>query len=119
MSNERLTPPATGLMLRDRVPYAICYIVTKGDEVVAFTTDCTYETETGTDFKVQAVNEFGGLSKKGNANVSTGIQTLDGYMPSDNDRKVYTIDGRQHSKMLRGLNIVRMGDGTTHKIMVE
>ena len=101
------------------VPYAICYVVTRGDEVVAFTTDCEYDAEAGADYKVQAVNEFGGLSKKGDVNVSTGIQTLDSLMPSDYNEKIYTIDGRQHSKLQRGLNIVRMGDGTTHKIMVE
>lgn len=101
------------------VPYAICYVVTRGDEVVAFTTDCDYDAEAGADYKVQAVNEFGGLSKKGDVDVSTGIQTLDNQISSDYNEKIYTIDGRQHSKLQRGLNIVRMGDGTTHKLMVE
>ena len=101
------------------VPYAICYVVTRGDEVVAFTTDCEFDAEASADYKVQAVNEFGGLSKKGAVDVSTGIQALDGQTPSDNDQKIYTIDGRQHNQLQRGLNIVRMADGTTHKIMVE
>ena len=101
------------------VPYAICYVVTRGDEVVGITTACEYDVEAGADYKVQAVNEFGGLSKKGDANVATGIQTLDSQTSSGNNSSFYTVDGRQHSKLQSGLNIVRMGDGTTHKVMVE
>ncbi len=101
------------------VPYAICYVVTRGDEVVAFTTDCEYDAEAGADYKVQAVNEYGGLSKKGDVDVSTGIQTLDNQISSDYNEKIYTTDGRQHSKLQRGLNIVRRPDGSTHKVIAD
>ena len=97
------------------VPYAICYLVTRGEDVVSITTGCEFDAEDGTDYTVQAVNEFGGLSKKGEVNVSTDILTP--KTQNLTPRKVYTIDGRQHDKLQRGVNIVRMVDGTMHKII--
>ncbi len=49
------------------VPYAICYVITKDDKVVGFTTERSYAVEEGATYKVQAANEFGGLSEAGTA----------------------------------------------------
>ena len=46
------------------VPYAICYVVTKDGEVAGFTTAPEYAAEDASGkWQVQAVNEYGGLSK--------------------------------------------------------
>ena len=34
-------------------------------------------------------------------------------------REVFTIDGRQVQTLQRGINIVKMADGTTKKILVK
>ena len=34
-------------------------------------------------------------------------------------KDIYTLDGRRQNEMQRGLNIVRMADGTTHKIICK
>lgn len=31
--------------------------------------------------------------------------------------KYYSVDGKQHSKAMRGLNIIRMSDGTVKKVV--
>ena len=64
----------------DEVPYAICYVVTRGDEVVAITTETSVDVnavvsakgsaalganDSEEPYKVQSVNEQGGLSKFG------------------------------------------------------
>ena len=100
------------------VPYAICYVVTKNGEVAGFTTETTFDGYTAADlWQVQAVNEFGGLSQKATANASTGITRL--TSDSLHQTVIYTIDGRSHASMQRGLNIVRMSDGTVRKVMVK
>ena len=101
----------------EAVPYAICYVVTKNGEVAGFTTETTFDGYTAADlWQVQAVNEQGGLSQKATANTSTGISRL----TSDSLHQAtvfYTIDGRSHTTMQRGLNIVRMSDGTVCKVI--
>jgi hypothetical protein len=50
----------------DENQYAICYVVTRDNKVLAITTDATYVDNTATGenyvYAVQAVNEYGGLS---------------------------------------------------------
>jgi hypothetical protein len=101
------------------VPYAICYVVTCGDEVVGFTTDTEYDI-TGTDadaYKVQAVNEWGGLSKMGVVDAATGVNMLDTQHPTYAGQQVYTLDGRRQKGLQRGLNIVRDSNGMIYKVM--
>ena len=97
------------------VPYAICYVVTCGDEVVGFTTGTEHDI-TGTDanaFKVQAVNEWGGLSAYGVAGSSTSIREL---TDSTHDAvSVYTLDGKRLNRTRKGINIIRHQDGTVSK----
>jgi hypothetical protein len=81
------------------VPYAICYVVTRGDEVVGFTTEPSFDAgsnDDATQWKVQAVGEYGGLSKYGMAQLSTSVQHLDGAAHSKIvHRAYYNSDGRQ------------------------
>lgn len=104
----------------DAVPYAICYVVTKGEEVVAFTTEPNYGgAEENATYYVQAVNENGGLSVKGKASEYTGVYSLTKKDSTAEPIGYYTIDGRQTSSQQKGLNIVRMSDGTVNKVVVK
>lgn len=93
------------------VPYAICYVVTRGDEVVGFTTETSFDAgsnDDATQWKVQAVGEYGGLSKYGMAQLSTSVQHLDGAVHSKIvHRAYYNSDGRQVLQPGAGLTIVR------------
>ena len=99
------------------VPYAICYVITKNGEVVGFTKETTFDGYTTADkWQVQAVNENGGLSAYGTANVTTGINP----QAKANSQKpivFFTLDGRRADSSTRGLLIVRNADGTTHKVI--
>lgn len=98
------------------VPYAICYVVTKNNEVVGFTTETSYDGYTAADkWEVQAVNEYGGLSAKAKTNEATAI-SLQPTAISQQPTAVYTLDGRQQQQLQHGLNIVRMSDGSIRKI---
>lgn len=99
----------------DAVPYAICYVVTKNGQVVGFTTETTYDAETGAEYKVQAVNENGGLSQAGVASSATAISELP---TAQADRpasmEFYSLDGKRVSQPVHGVTIVRTryADGT-------
>ena len=98
------------------VPYAICYVVTKNGEVAGFTKEASFDGFTAADtWQVQAVNEYGGLSTYGTANVSTGIE----YHSSFNNQQssFFTLDGRCADSNARGLLIVRDGNGISHKVI--
>jgi pectin methylesterase-like acyl-CoA thioesterase/lysophospholipase L1-like esterase len=98
------------------VPYAICYVVTKNGEVAGFTTGTSFDDYTETDtWQVQAVNEYGGLSKMATANIDSGIGKV--HAAENRCEAVYTLDGRRVNSLQRGLNIVRLSDGQTVKIM--
>ena len=102
----------------DAVPYAICYVITKGKDVVEFTTDTKYNgADADAQYYVQAVNENGGLSKKAKVGISTAINdnisgTLNSYPEA-----IFTADGRRVQSVQRGLNIIKMSDGRIVKVM--
>ena len=99
------------------VPYAICYVITKNDEVVGFTKETSFDGYTATDkWQVQAVNENGGLSAYGTANMTTGITPHSSLLTSHSSL-LYTLDGRRADGSARGLLIVRSADGTTRKVI--
>ena len=113
----------------DAVPYAICYVVTKNGEVAGFTTQTTFDGYTASDqWQVQAVNEFGGLSKKGTANAATSISEKGIVISEDCNATLskrehaapqyYTVDGKRLNQMQRGLNIVRTADGKVKKVVM-
>ena len=50
----------------EAVPYSISYVILKNDKVIDFTTETTYTPEQPADtdvYRVQAVNEYGGLGE--------------------------------------------------------
>ena len=105
-----------GVLTWGAVPYAICYVVTKNGDVVGMTTGTGFDGYTeGDDWRVQAVNEYGGLSRMAAPNVNDGIgKTL--YGPCHNaSQAVYSINGCRRDGLQHGLNIVRSADGRTVK----
>ncbi|MBQ4392351.1 MAG: Ig-like domain-containing protein [Prevotella sp.] len=112
---------ANGTISWQPVPYAICYVVTRNDEVVGFTTETEFDV-TGTDadsYKVQAVNEFGGLSQFGHPDSTpTGIETVGQQTrtaaPAVYDMLGRRIDGQRHT-VSGQLHIVCQADGTFKK----
>ena len=103
----------------EAVPYAICYVVTKNGEVAGFTTETTFDGYTAADqWQVQAVNEYGGLSLKAAANAPTAI-SLQSSPVALQPAAIYTLDGRQVPTLQRGVNIVRMSDGSVRKVNVK
>ena len=97
------------------VPYAICYVITCGDEVMGFTTETSYPGEKG--WKVQAVNEYGGLSLAGIAGISNGIEATTQLETTTQPKAIYNAEGRRLQQLGKGLNIVRRADGSVVKII--
>lgn len=97
------------------VPYAICYVITCGDEVMGFTTETSYPGEKG--WKVQAVNEYGGLSLAGIAGISNGIKATTQLETTTQPKAIYSAEGRRLQQLGKGLNIVRRADGSVVKII--
>ena len=107
---------AGGKISWEPVPYAICYVVTKDGEAVGFTTETSYDYAEGANYKVQAVNENGGLSAYGIASKGTGIAAIDSAVSTE-PVAVYTLDGRRANSVAKGICIVRYADGTTRKVV--
>lgn len=116
---EAPVPVAVGRTISwPSVPFAICYVVSCGDDVVSITTATEYEIPSGgeTDiakYRVQAVNEYGGLSAAAVPSDATSItETKTGTAVVA--QGIYTADGRKVPEMEKGVNIVRriMDDGT-------
>lgn len=100
----------------DAVPYAICYVVYKNDEVAGFTTECEFAYEAGAEYKVFAANEQGGLSKASVPGVTDGISSLptaDGQQPT----AIYTLDGKRVQQLQQGINIIKTANGEVKKII--
>ena len=119
-----------GVLSWEAVPYAICYVVTKNGEVAGFTTETSFEggaVQAASNraagkalWQVQAVNEFGGLSKKATANAATGISEKVAVKSEEfAAAQYYTMDGRRIPQLQHGLNIVRMSDGTVKKFLIK
>ena len=115
----------------DEVPYAICYVVTRGDEVVAITTETSVDVnavvcakgsaalganDSEEPYKVQSVNEQGGLSKYGIATNATAVSNLKAADAATAET-VYDATGRRLSTAVRGVNIVCGSDGSVKKVM--
>lgn len=106
----------------ETVPYAICYVVTKGDDVVGFTTGTSY-TYDGGEYTVQAVNEFGGLSKPAVATDMPTVIDNASNVGKMTVEAIYSADGTRKNVMTRGLNIVKYrgedGNMVVRKIMID
>jgi len=101
------------------VPYAICYVVTVNGKVVSFPTETTVSgLTTGDVVTVQSVSENGALSDA-SAAVTVGQPTGINDAASQRSTVVtdcYTLDGKRVGHLRRGLNIVRMSDGSVVKV---
>ena len=91
----------------EKVPYAISYVVTAGDEVIGFTEKTSFEVPAAYQdavLRVQAVNEYGGLSAYGKASLSTGIDEIAAPQRSD-DKGWYNMMGMKVSATSKGVLI--------------
>lgn len=102
---------AGGKVTWDAVPYAICYVVTAGDEVIGFTKDTAFEVsdaDKARGIKVQAVNEYGGLSAYGLAEVSTGIASFQ-ISNGKEDASWYNLMGQKVNTVQSGGIYIHQG----------
>lgn len=91
------------------VDYAICYVVTCGDEVVAITTERELSVTPGTsyaDYRVRAVNEYGGLSEAAVPVLGSSLQEV---VPAGETKVIgiYDLQGRALPSLRKGINIVK------------
>lgn len=108
-----------GLVSWEAVPYAICYLITDGDNVVDFTTDTEYRAASRdvSNLKVQAVNEFGGLSAAAGVNAA-GVGTIGA--DSEPVRVIYhDIYGRRLERPATGVNIVTTIDAAGNAVTTK
>ena len=78
--------------------------------------DQTTDATTPGIYRVQAVNEYGGLSEKSTAVSTTAVREL--YTaPAAMSVRVYQLSGVQSTGLVRGLNIVRWANGTVRKVL--
>lgn len=114
----------------EAVPYAICYVITRGDEVIDIVKENTYAlpataTRAAAEpYMVQAVNEFGGLSAKGVAkDGTTGIEEIAGDASDVVATEIYDTRGIRLSSLTQGINIVRSihadGNVTVKKVVIK
>ena len=118
--------------------YALLYAIVKDGEIIAFTKEAAYTATGDGEYAVRAANEMGGLSAAcaainvnttgiSDATAAINVNTTgisDATRLNDNeqmiiDNVIFDLQGRQLPAMQRGLNIVRMSDGTTKKVMIK
>ena len=106
---------ADGTLEWEAVPYAICYVITKNGEVEGFTTETSCAYTEGSEYAIQAANEYGGLSAKGTVDgTTTGI----GSVETEGEltlKGIYSVDGTKLAAAQKGLNILvyTTADGKT------
>jgi pectin methylesterase-like acyl-CoA thioesterase len=89
----------------ESVPYAICYVITKNGEVAGFTTQTSFDGFTAADtWQVQAVNEYGGLSQKATAHITTGISQHPTPI-TQHPSPIFNLAGQKVGKDFKGLVI--------------
>lgn len=98
------------------VPYAICYVILKNNEVAGFTTDCEFTYEAGAEYKVFAANEQGGLSEACIPGISDGIGNISSSA-GNNPTGIYTLDGKRVEQLQKGVNIIKTAEGVVKKIV--
>ena len=98
------------------VPYAICYVILKNNEVAGFTTDCEFAYEAGAEYKVFAANEQGGLSEACIPGISDEIGNISSSA-GNNPTGIYTLDGKRVEQLQKGVNIIKTAEGVVKKIV--
>jgi len=100
--------------------YSLLYAICKDGSVVDFTTEASYTVTEDGAYTVRAANEMGGLSAASEvATSSDGIETVAASTKAIAPEAIYTLDGKRLSRLQRGVNIVRMADGTTRKVVLK
>jgi pectin methylesterase-like acyl-CoA thioesterase len=99
---------AEGKLSWEAVPYAICYVVTCGDEVVDITTACSLDVPADATaiYAVQAVNEYGGLSAKGLSSSVSSIEGIVEQSAAPRVRRIYNAQGVSQSALRSGVNLI-------------
>ena len=93
------------------VPYAICYVVSLGDEVIGFTKETGFDlsslasSKSAAAYKVQAVNEYGGLSACGVATVASVICSIEAESAAD--MAMYNLAGQKVDGSYKGVAIMK------------
>lgn len=122
LRTEACAAPAVKLandkMTWEAVSYAICYVISKNGTVVGFTKETSYDYDSAAKYTVQAVNEFGGLSKPGSSStVGIADTTADATIVRT---EYFTVDGLKVQSPTKGIYLVRnyMSNGSikTEKI---
>lgn len=102
----------------ESVPFAICYVITKDGNVEGFTTATECEYTEGSEYEIQAVNEYGGLSiaakaKTGTTDISTKIRIEDFKATT-----IHSINGQRLDNTIKGINIISNGK-ISKKVMMK
>ena len=101
--------------------YALLWAVCLNGNVIGFTTEPTMTVEKNGMYTVRAANEMGGLSAPSDAvevTEGTGIRRMTTTSDATLEA-IYAVDGKRLEKMQRGINIVRMSDGSIKKIVLK
>ncbi len=99
--------------------YTLLWAVCKDGAVIAFTAEPAYTVTESGKYTVRAANEMGGLSAPSAiATITDGITHVTDRV-GEGTPEIYTLDGKRVSTLQRGVNIVRMSDGTIRKLMVK
>ena len=116
---ESPAPVVEGGMLKwQPVPYAICYVITKNGNVEGFTTATSCEYEAGNEYLIQAVNEYGGLSKAAKADQTSAVGSVETAGDTFKATAVYTIDGKRIADTAKGINVITDGK-TSRKVVMK
>ena len=116
---ESPAPVVEGGMLKwQPVPYAICYVITKNGNVEGFTTATSCEYEAGNEYLIQAVNEYGGLSKAAKADQTSAVGSVETADDTFKATAVYTIDGKRIADTAKGINVITDGK-TSRKVVMK
>ena len=59
-----------------------------------------------------------GISRKGNG-VATGIENIENRPSASAVNGIYTINGMKINTLQKGINIIKMSDGTTRKVVIK
>ena len=107
------------LLTWDDNNYTLLWAVCKDGAVIAFTSEPTYTVTESGKYTVRAANEMGGLSAPSAIATTTDGITHVTDRVGEGTPEIYTLDGKRVSTLQRGVNIVRMSDGTIRKLMVK
>ena len=60
-----------------------------------------------------------GISRKGTGGVASGIENIENRPSASAVNGIYTINGMKINTLQKGINIIKMSDGTTRKVVIK